>query len=150
MKFPGLPAPPATKPRKVIASAIDYDISSKPFVARRRAFAYTVIVTLLVVIELYFSQNISSNITLMLYVHIVVLVIFLIVIGIFSVTQYRPGEGALLAIILLDAVSFAYFGYLVTLQSLSMLLPTLALILAVIVAFGCALLPLLGFALLAR
>jgi hypothetical protein len=124
--------------------------SGDSYTTRHRAFAYTAIITVVTVFALVMGGTIDSAFTIMLYVHLVTLIILLVLFGVLATTRYRPGEGALLTITLLDAVAFAYYGYMMTVHFFTLLTGIWLTVIASIVAFGCILVLVLGFALLAR
>jgi len=124
--------------------------STQPYTTRLRALAYTAVVTALTVFVLVLGGTIDYAFTIMLYVHLVVLITLLVLFGVIAATRYRPGEGALLTITLLDALAFAFYGYMVTVRFFTVLTGLWLTIAAFIVAFGCFLVLVVGFALLAR
>jgi hypothetical protein len=117
---------------------------------RHRAFAYTALITVLTVFALAIGGTIDSIFTIMLYVHLATLFILLIIFAIVAATRYRPGEGALLTITLLDALALAFYGYQMTLHFFTLVTGVWLIAVACIVAFGCVLVIVLGFAVLAR
>jgi hypothetical protein len=123
---------------------------AEAYTARHRAFAYTALITVVTVFALFIGGTIDYGFTIMLYVHLVTLIILLILFGVLATTRYRPGEGALLTVTLLDALAFAYYGYTMTTRFFTLLSGLWLTLIAVIVAFGCILVLVLGFALLAR
>lgn len=124
--------------------------SAETYTTRHRAFAYTATITVLTVFLLVLGGAIDPLLTVMLYVHIVTLVILLILFAAIATTRYRPGEGALLTITLLDALAFSLYGFVMTTHFFTLLTGLWLTIIASIVAFGCLLVLVLGFALLAR
>jgi hypothetical protein len=124
--------------------------SGETYTTRLRAFAYTAVVTALTVFALVMGGTIDYALTIMLYVHLAVLIILLVLFGVIAATRYRPGEGALLTITLLDALAFAFYGYTMTVRFFTLLTGLWLTIAAFIVAFGCILVLVVGFALLAR
>jgi len=124
--------------------------SGETFHTRRRAFAYTAVVTVLTVFALVMGGTIDYALTIMLYVHLVALITLLVLFGVIAATRYRPGEGALLTITLLDALAFAFYGYTMTTRFFTLLAGLWLTAAAFIVAFGCILVLVVGFALLAR
>lgn len=124
--------------------------SGETYTTRHRAFAYTAIITVVTVFALVMGGTIDSAFTIMLYVQIVTLIILLVLFAVIATTRYRPGEGALLTITLLDALAFAFYGYMMTVHFFTLLTGLWLTVIASIVAFGCILVLVLGFALLAR
>jgi len=124
--------------------------SGEAYSTRRRAFAYTAIITAATVLALLVGGTIDSTFTFVFYVHLITLLILLIVFAAVAATRYKPGEGALLTITLLDAIAFAFYGYMMTMHFFTLLTGLWLMVVAALVAFGCIVVLVLGFGLLAR
>lgn len=115
-----------------------------------RSILFTAFVSLIVLISLFYGQDVDSNLSVFFSAHLVLLTLFTASSLVLTLTRRSFSDESLFLFIILDALFLAYYSYLMTIHYFAILFPAYIQIIAILIALGSTFLLFTGFALASR
>ncbi len=115
-----------------------------------RSLLFTIFASLVVLIFLFYGQDVDANLSTFFYAHLALLLIFASASIVLTATRRSFSDESLFLFIILDALFLAYYSYLMTMYYFSILFPTYIQFIAILIALGSTFLLFIGFALASR